>query len=118
MKNLIILAIVAVAGYFAYQHFLGPSSQQPSIVSDDSGSGSSMYLPPVPTPCEGKGKTMGDAIYGYDIGRVSVAQLNFATRSFQSCLRDAGFSDSEINGTCDKIKEEVMSLNPGSARGY
>ncbi len=118
MKNLIILAVVAVAGYFAYQHFLGSSSQESAELSDDSGSVSSVYVPPVPTQCEGKGKTMGDAIYGHDIGRVSVAQLNFATRSFQSCLRDAGFSDSEINGTFDKIKEQVMSLNPGSARGY
>jgi hypothetical protein len=118
MKNLIIFAIAAVAGYFAYQHFLGSSPQDSLEASGDSGPVSYTYLPSVPTECEAKGKTMGDAIYGRDIGRVSVSQLNYATRTFQSCLRDAGFSDSEINGTYDKIKQDVLSLNPGSAQGY
>lgn len=118
MKNIIMLAIVAVAGYFGYQYYLSSSTPETAKVSGDSGSASSVYVPPVPTECEGKGRTMGDAIYGYDIGRVSVSQLNFATRSFQSCLRDAGFSDAEINATYDTIKEDVMNLNPGSAQGY
>lgn len=118
MKNLIYLAIVAVAGYYAYQYFTDSSGQTNSGASSDSAPASLVFLPDIPPECEGKARTMGDAIYGYDIGRVSVAQLNNATRSFQSCLRKAGFSDSEINGTYDKIKEDVMSLNPGSNRGY
>ncbi len=118
MKNLIFIAILAVAGYFAYQYYVDSSVQEPSGTANNAGQISSAYLPPVPEECEGKAGNMGDAIYGYDIGRVSVGQFNHATRSFQSCLRIAGFSDSEINGTYDKIKQDVMSLNPGSAQGY
>jgi hypothetical protein len=114
MKNLIFLAVIGAAGYFAYQYFIVPwlEGQTPSepTVSE--------YLPPIPGECEGKGKDMGDAIYGRDIGRVSVAQLNRTTRIFQTCLKNAGFSDSDINGTYDKIKAEVMGLNPGSSKGY
>ena len=116
MKNLIILAVIVAAGYFAYQKFWnGTSDHGPGT---EAAALSPAFLPPVPGECESKGSTMKDAIYGYDIGRVSVAQLNFATRSFQSCLRDSGFSDAEINGTVDAMKEDVKSLNPGSSRGY
>lgn len=118
MKNLIFIAILAVAGYFAYQYYVDSSEQVPSETSNNAGQISSGYLPPIPEECEAKAGNMGDAIYGYDIGRVSVAQLNHATRSFQSCLREAGFSDSDINGTYDMIKEDVMKLNPGSGKGY
>ena len=116
MKNLIILAVIAAAGYFAYQKFWVPQAHQESTSAVQASAPD--FLPPVPGECEGKGSTMKDAIYGYDIGRVSVAQLNFATRSFQSCLRDSGFSAAEINGTVDAMKEDVKSLNPGSSRGY
>lgn len=116
MKNLLILAALAVAGYFAYQHFWVPQQQESATA--ESQSSSYEYLPDVPGNCENKGSNMKDAIYGYDIGRVSVAQLNFATRSFQSCLRDAGFTDSQINSTVDGMKADVKDLNPGSSRGY
>ncbi len=114
MKNLIFLALIGVAGYFTYQYFI-----EPWLAGDPPAEPTAQeYLPPVPPECEGKGKDMADAIYGRDIGRVSVAQLNRATRIFQTCLKSAGFSDAEINGTYDKIKDEVMGLNPGSSKGY
>jgi len=116
MKNLIILVILGIAGYFSYQYF--GVSQSVDSTEGETESTSYEYLPDVPGECEQKGGNMKDAIYGYDIGRVTMAQLNFATRSFQSCLRDAGFSDSQINKTVDGMKQDVMSLNPGSAKGY
>ena len=116
MKNLIFIVILAVAGYFAYQYYVDSFVQESAENSKNSGQSTHSYLPPIPKECEGRARTMGDAIYGRDIGRVSVAQLNNATRSFQSCLREAGFSDSEINGTYDKIKEDVISLNPGDSK--
>ena len=114
MKNIFLIVILAVAGYFAYQHVIVPwlegnAPAEPTAVD---------YLPPIPPECEGKSKDMADAIYGRDIGRVSVAQLNRATRIFQTCLKNNGFSDADINGTYDKIKAEVLGLNPGSSRGF
>lgn len=116
MKNLVIIAVLAVAGYFAYTHFYLSAPDDAASIGDQSPVDE--YIPPVPDKCEAKAKNMQDAMYGYDIGRVSVAQLNFATRSFQSCLRDAGFDDSQINTTVDDMKASVKELNPGSSRGY
>lgn len=114
MKNLIILIVLGVAGYFTYQYFVVPwlDGYAPAEPTQRE------YLPPIPTECEGKGKNMADAIYGNDIGRVSFSQLNHATRTFQTCLKNAGFTDSDVNGTYDKIKDEVMGLTPGSSKGF
>lgn len=116
MKNIIIIAVLAVGGYFAYTQFYLTAPEESTSTTAEAPIDE--YIPPVPGECEGKGKNMQDAIYGYDIGRVSVAQLNFATRSFQSCLKDAGFSNSQINTTVDDMKASVMELNPGSSRGF
>lgn len=114
MKNLIFLLVLGVAGYFSYQHLVIPwlDGQTPAEPVAEA------YLPPIPPECEGKSKDMADAIYGRDIGRVSVAQLNRATRIFQTCLKNAGFSDAEVNGTYNKVKADVMAMNPGSSKGY
>ena len=114
MKNLVFLIVLGVAGYFTYQYFIVPwlDSKAPDEPT------AREYLPPIPGECEDKGKTLGDAIYGHDIGRVSFTQVNHATRSFQTCLKNGGFSDADINGTYDKIKEEVLGLNPGSSKGF
>lgn len=114
MKNLIFLAILGVAGYFGFQYYTDFVEQSSATAEPTSYE----ELPPIPSECEGKGRNMGDAIYGNDIGRVSFSQLNHATRSFQTCLKNAGISDADINGHYDKIKEEVMGLNPGSSKGF
>ena len=114
MKNLIFLAILGVAGYFAYQNFIVPWLEGDTPAEPTA----SEYLPPLPQECEGVARKMADAIYGRDIGRVSVSQINHSTRSFQTCLKNAGFSDADINGTYDKIKADVMALNPGSSKGF
>ena len=114
MKNMIALAIIGVAGYLIYQYLIVPrlAGYGPADSTQHE------YLPPIPSECEGKGKNMADAIYGNDIGRVSFSQLNHATRTFQTCLKNAGFTDSDVNGTYDKIKNEVMGLTPGSSKGF
>jgi hypothetical protein len=52
-------------------------------------------------------ENLENAIYGAASGRVSFAQRNLAYRKFQSCLRDAGFSDHQIKGTVTEIEERV-----------
>jgi hypothetical protein len=110
MKQLIILAVLVVVGYFAYQHFFIAPQQKDTVEEDssiDSGSFSINPLPPMPGNCEGLAKNLENAIYGNTSGQVSFAQRNFADRKFRSCLRNADFSDPQINGTVDEIKERV-----------
>lgn len=105
MKNVIILVVLAVGGYFAYQHFFNAPQGGDALEEDeavDSGD-----LPPVPANCERMEKTLQNAIYGAATGEVSVGQRNTADRKFRACLREAGFSDSEINGTVGEIEERV-----------
>ncbi len=110
MKQLIILAVLVVVGYFAYQHFFIPPQQKETAeegLSIDSGSFSINQLPPTPGNCKGQVKNLENAIYGNTTGQVSFAQRNFTDRKLRSCLRNAGFSDLQINGTVAEIKERV-----------
>ncbi len=110
MKQLIILAVLVVVGYFAYQHFFIAPQQNDTAEEDssiDSGSFSINQLPPISVNCEGQAKNLENAFYGNISGRVSFAQRNFADRKLRSCLQNDGFSDPQINGTVVEIKERV-----------
>ena len=111
MKQLIFLVCLAVIGYFAYQHFFIAPQQEVATEEEDtsldSGSFSFDQLPPTPDNCKGLAKNLENAIYGSASARVSFAQRNMTYRKFQSCLRDAGFSDSEIDGTIAEIESRV-----------
>lgn len=114
MKNLIFIALLAVAGYFAYQYFLASPRQDTTYTEPTSYE----YLPPIPPECEEQGEMLEDAIYGHEIGKLTVIELNQLTRRFQSCLRDADFTDSQINRTYDEIKESALNTEPDSSRGW
>ncbi len=110
MKRLIILAVLVVVGYFAYQHFFIAPQQKDTGEEDssiESGSFSINQLSPIPGNCEDQAKNLENAIYGNISGRVSFAQRNFADRKLRSCLRNAGFSDLQINGTVAEIKKRA-----------
>ena len=119
MKQLVILVALVVAGYFSYQQFFSTPQQENASeedVSIDSGSFSIDQLPPIPGNCEGPAKNLENAIYGSGSGQVSFAQRNTAYRKFQSCLRDAGFSTPQINGTIAEIENRVKGyLNQDGA---
>jgi hypothetical protein len=111
MKRLIILVVLVAAGYFAYQHFLNApgneaATEEEAAVSD-TGSYSGEQPPPLPDSCAELGKNLENAIYGNTTGQTSFAQRNTAYRKFVSCLRDAAFSDAQINGTVAKIEERA-----------
>ena len=114
MKNLIVILFLAVAGYFAYQYFFDSPQQN----STPTGPTFYEHLPPLPQECKEQGETLEDAIYGEEMGKLTVVELNQYTRRFQSCLRDAGFTNSQINKTYDGIKERALNTEPGDLRGW
>ena len=120
MKQLIIIIVLGISGYFAYHYFI-ESSQQASHSEGTQSNGNITYsgpTPQIPSECETKGKALESAIYGNNLGRTSFAKRNHARYSFESCLQNAGFTDSQISETIAAIEESVKKLNPGSASGF
>ena len=103
MRNLVILAIVCVVGFVVHQIYTGSPQDAPTAKQ-------TTYedLPPIPQVCEDQGDTLEDAIYGHDLGTITDVELDQHTRGFQSCLRDAGFSDSQISRTYAGIKQGTL----------
>ncbi len=106
MKQLIILVILVVAGYFAYQHFFS-EPQQETATEEEDGSDSIDELPAIPGKCERPAKDLQNAMYGAASGEVSAAQRNTAEKKFRSCLRSADFTDAQIRGAVAEIEERV-----------
>ncbi len=91
MKNLIILVLLGVAGYFAYDYFIGSSSTDANRAET--------YSVFLPEQCERSGQSFANAVNNNEIA----AKINGFRKAFRSCLRDAGFDESEIDDACDKI---------------
>ena len=103
MKNLILLTILLAIGYFTYQYFIIPWL-------DDFAPAESTtieYWPTIPDECRVKAKILEDAIYDRELGKISTVLLDQYTMRFQTCLNDAGFSDSDAYETYIKIKEHA-----------
>lgn len=90
MKNVIVVVILGVAGYFAYDYFIG------SQTASESAGGYSLFLP---EQCESSGESFANAVKNHEIA----AKINGFRKAFRSCLRDAGLSESEIDEACDNI---------------
>lgn len=63
--------------------------------------------PPIPEECQSDASTAENAMYGAQNHQVSFAQRNRAVRKFQSCLREQGLSDAEIEAALEAKKEKV-----------
>ena len=100
MKKLVFLAVLVAVGYFAYQYFLIPWLDDFAPAESTTGE----HLPPIPDVCRVKGKIVEDGIYDRKIGKISDQLLDQYTLRFQTCLRKAGFSDADIDGTYERIK--------------
>ena len=111
MKQLVIIVLLVVAGYFAYQHFFAAPPEEAVTEEEeapaDSGSPAMEQPPPTPDSCKAAAKNLENAIYGHATGESSFAQRNTTYRKFQACLREAGFSDGQINGATAEIEERV-----------
>ena len=103
MKKLIFLVFLVAVGYFAYQYFLIPWLDDFAPAESTTGEN----LPPIPDACRLKGKIVEDGIYDRKIGKISDVLLEQYTLRFQNCLTNAGFSNADIDGTYEKMKERA-----------
>jgi hypothetical protein len=103
MKKLMFLAVLGVFGYFAYQYILIPWLDD--FAPADSTTGE--RLPPVPDVCRVQGAIVEDAIYDRKSGKISDVLLDQYTLRFKTCLKNGGFSDTDIDGTYEKIKQRA-----------
>mgnify|MGYP001768321127 CR=1 FL=1 len=73
MKQLIIVIVLVVAGYFAYQHFYGAPSDEAAMeeeeVSGEIETSAVAPPPPIPGSCSGAAKNLEHAIYGSATGQ-------------------------------------------------
>ena len=112
MKNLVFLAVLLAVGYFTYQFFIIPwlddFAPAESTTADN--------LPSTPATCRVKGKIVEDAIYDRKIGKISTVLLDQYTLRFQTCLKNAGLSDADAEGTYEKIKERAEDRSKADSR--
>ena len=113
MKNWIVVITVCVAGLVVHQIYTGSSQDTPPAES-----AGNEYLLPIPQECEEKGDTLEDAVYGHETAKLTSTTLNQYKRSFQTCLREAGFTDGQINSTYEGIKEAALNTESDDSRGW
>ena len=99
IQNLIFLAVLGAAGYFAYQYFFG-SSQQGS-----SSTVSTFNMYSLPEKCQESGDRLKNAFNRHAKGEIRKVQLNGYTSNLRECLRREGFTTDEVNDTVDQIKK-------------
>ena len=97
MKNLIIIIVLVVAGYFAYQHFgiswlEGNDSAKPTF---------NMYS--LPEKCQEAGERFKVASNRQD--EMVTTVFNSYSTNFRRCLREAGYTRTEIDETYDALKD-------------
>lgn len=113
MKKLIILVVLVVAGYFAYQHFYIAPQEEAVMEETEEADAVTDYnyntesQPALPEGCQTLATTLENAIYGNKTGEVSFAQRNKAYREFKSCLRAEGFSGDQIDTAVNEIEDRV-----------
>jgi hypothetical protein len=97
MKNLIILIALVVAGYFAYQHFGLP------WLEDNNSAKPTFNMYSLPEKCQGAGERFKDALNRQD--EMVTAVSNSYSTNFRRCLREAGYTRTEIDETYDALKD-------------
>ena len=102
MKKVMILVILAVAGYSVYQHYYGSGSQD--YVSDGTGSISDKSSPSFPRECDDKCDALENAINDHEMGKIGRVAINSYSTHFRRCLSQAGLTKSEIDEAYDGIK--------------
>ena len=101
MKNLIIVIILGVVGYFAYQYFIG-SSQQVSTTAKPT-----YNIYSLPEKCQEAGKSMENAFYSNKKGELVKAEVIVFTNTFRGCLKEEGFTTSQIEEAYDGIADSA-----------
>lgn len=101
-QSLIFFVVIGVAGYFAYQYFIGPwlsgdTSPEPNTGND------SLYLP---EECQAEGESLRSAFYRQEeLGNLTLDGLNEFKRDYRRCLKQkADFAESQVDDAIDIIR--------------
>ena len=106
MNNLILVVMLAAAGYFGYQYFYLPS-QESAGDGRPADSGAGIFVPDVPEECRDKAREYENAVYSADSPRTSFAQRNYARRAFMTCLKEGGFSDRQADLKLSELEQRA-----------
>lgn len=101
MKKIIILIILGGAGYFGYQYFIDSSQQNPAPAQPTARE----YMIFLPEKCQKSGELLKTAFQRHKMGEIKKVQVNGYAQPFRRCLRQAGFTDSEISEAYDGLKD-------------
>ena len=101
IKNLILLVILGVVGYFAYQYFIGSPSHDSSV------SRSAFNMSSLPEKCQIAGESMKNAFYRHKKGELVTGQVNGYKSHFRGCLRRAGYTPSEVEAAYKGIADSA-----------
>lgn len=112
MKKLIILVVLAIAGYFAYQYLYLAHQEEAAIEEEEASAVERDYsvadtVASIPEGCQDLATNLENAIYGNTTGQVSFGQRNTAYRKIKSCLRAEGLTGVEINNTIKELEDRV-----------
>lgn len=99
MKKLLILIILVVAGYFAYQYFIGTSPRFSTTPRPTF----NMYS--LPEKCQDEGEMLKTAFNRHKTGELKQVEVNGYTQHFRGCLRREGLTKPEIDEAYDGIKD-------------
>ena len=105
------IAVLIVLGIAFYNHFQGDDAEEGSPEEKRAEVEEVLLkrgaIPPLPEGCRAASEAADNALYGAANHRVSFAQRNRAVRIFQSCLRDEGFSDQQVDGALAEKIEKI-----------
>ena len=94
MKNLIILIILVIAGYFGYTYY-----GYQFFESSSTKTSSHDYYLNLPQECQNAGKHLQESIDRHEIA----TKVNGYRKGLRVCLRRAGLSEKEIDEATDNI---------------
>ena len=94
-QSLIFLLVLGVAGYFAYQHFGIP------WLEGNNSAKSTFNMTSLPEACQRHGENFKNSYSRNDV----TAKINGYAKNLRKCLRQSGFSASQIDEVIDGIKD-------------
>jgi len=115
------IIILIALGIAFYNHFQGDAANEGSTevtrIRVDEAVRHDGESPPIPESCEAASKTAENAMYGAAEHQVSFAQRNRAVRIFQSCLREEGLTDRQVQRAMAAKEEKVRRYLEMDKRG-
>ena len=92
-----------IAGYFGYQHFMESSERTSSTAEPISYE----FWLSLPEKCHTDGKNLENAFHRHMAGEIIKVDVLGYTNNFRRCLKDAGFTKSQIDEAYNKMRDSA-----------